>query len=159
MPQDITKVTKRQLAILNYIYTNGKPSQVRSMEISQDALARVLKITRQALSNHLKRLRDLDLIRTGRRFINITGEGLRVLGDNQDNQDAFVLVQVKPQSRNKVYDSIKKIHTTKVFRVTGDVDLIALVRRETLDDFLKRVSGINGVVKTSAHIVLGQINP
>ena len=159
MPRDLTKVTKRQLAILNYIYTNGRPSQVRSMEISQDALAKVLKITRQALSNHLKRLRDLELIRTGRRFIDITEEGLRILGDTHDHQDAFVFIKVKPQSRNKVYDSIKKIQTTKVFRVTGDVDLIALVHREKLDDFLKRVSGINGVIKTSAHIVLGQINP
>ena len=159
MPQDITKVTKRQLTILNYIYTNGHPSQVRSMEISQDAFAKVLRITRQALSNHLKRLRDLKLIRTGRKFIDITEEGLKIMGESRERQDAFVFVKVKPQARNKVYDAIKKNHTTTVYRVTGDVDLIALVQREKLDDFLKKVSGINGVIKTSAHIILDQLNP
>ncbi|MHA1713264.1 MAG: Lrp/AsnC family transcriptional regulator [Candidatus Ranarchaeia archaeon] len=155
MQSALTRITKRQLAILQYLHERGSLSEVRSIRISQDELAVKLKITRQALSNHLRKLRDMDLVRTGRRFIDITEEGLKILGETSEN--AFVFIRVRPQARTKVYREVQKLKHSIVYRVTGDIDLIALVKRKDLDAFLQNVSEIAGVEGTSAHIVLDQL--
>ncbi|MHA2408323.1 MAG: ArsR family transcriptional regulator, partial [Candidatus Ranarchaeia archaeon] len=55
------ELTKRQYAVLQALYEKGTPSKVIGVEISQEQLAKDLNISRQALSNHLRILRDLEL--------------------------------------------------------------------------------------------------
>ena len=146
------RITRRQLDILRQLHEKGHPSEVRSVKVSQHELAGDLKITRQALSNHLRKLRDAGLVRTGRRFIDITSDGIRVLGEEQG--DAFVFIKVAPQLRRSSYDNIRKTGVARIFRVTGEIDLIAMVRRADLESFLHKIAKIEGVKETSSHVVL-----
>ena len=155
MQSTTTRITKRQLAILRYLYDRGETTDVLSVPIGQDELANILHITRQALSNHLRKLRDLDLVRTGRRFIDITAKGLKVLNEKFEN--AFIFITIRPQARTEVYKKIQKFKHSIIYRVTGDIDVIAVVRRKDLNNFLQQVSTIHGVEGTSAHIVLGEL--
>ncbi|MHA1578591.1 MAG: Lrp/AsnC family transcriptional regulator [Candidatus Freyarchaeota archaeon] len=145
-------LTERQIQILRKLYENGRSMQVCSVYKTQSSLAKDIGITRQGLSNHLRKLRDNGFIRTGRGFIDLTSKALSVLGDS--DIDAFVFMKVFPQKRVKAYEQIRKAGASRLFRVTGTVDIIAQVTQSKLDKFLKKVSEIDGVEETNAHIVL-----
>ncbi len=150
------KLTDRQFEILKKLYESGKPVRVYSIHKTQKKLADELGITRQALSNHLRRLRELGFVRTGRGFIDLTEKALATLGE--EGADAFVFIKVSPQYRDEAYEAIKKIGVSNLYRVTGEIDLIAMLSRTRLDDFLREVSKIKGVTETSAHIVLEELS-
>ena len=145
-------LTERQIQILRKLYENGRSMQVCSVYKTQSSLAKDIGITRQGLSNHLRKLRDNGFIRTGRGFIDLTSKALSVLGDS--DIDAFVFMKVFPQKRVKAYEQIRKAGASRLFRVTGTVDIIAQVTQSKLDKFLKKVSEIDGVEETNTHIVL-----
>jgi len=146
-------LTERQRLLLFKLYESSKSMTVYTVNKSQSELAKELGITRQALSIHLRKFKDEGLIRTGRGFIDLTEKALKVL--NIRSADTFVFIKVHPQMRTIAYEKIKRIpNVSKLFRVTGEVDLIALVDQSTLDSFLRNVSQIDGVVSTSAHIVI-----
>ena len=145
-------LTERQIQILRKLYENGRSMQVCSVYKTQSSLAKDMGITRQGLSNHLRKLRDNGFIRTGRGFIDLTSKALSALGES--DIDAFVFVKVFPQKRVKAYEQIRKAGASRLFRVTGTVDIIAQVTQSKLDKFLKKVSEIDGVEETNAHIVL-----
>ncbi|MCS7386943.1 MAG: Lrp/AsnC family transcriptional regulator [archaeon GB-1867-005] len=135
------------------LYESSKSMNVYTVTKSQSELARELGITRQALSIHLRKFKEEGLIRTGRGFIDLTEKALKALQIR--SADAFVFIKVQPQLRNEAYRKISKLQAiNKLFRVTGDIDLIAVVDQSTLDKFLKDVSKVEGVVLTSAHIVI-----
>jgi len=135
------------------LYESSKSMNVYTVTKSQSELARELGITRQALSIHLRKFKEEGLIRTGRGFIDLTEKALKALQIR--SADAFVFIKVQPQLRNEAYRKISKLQAiNKLFRVTGDIDLIAIVDQSTLDKFLKDVSKVEGVVLTSAHIVI-----
>ncbi|MGQ9720685.1 MAG: AsnC family transcriptional regulator [Candidatus Jordarchaeum sp.] len=148
-------LTERQIQILKKMHENGKNMRVCSIYKNQTSLAKDMGITRQGLSNHLRKLRDNDYIRTGRGFIDLTSKALSTLGES--DIDAFVFMKVFPQKRVKAYEQIKKAGAIRLFRVTGTVDIIAEVTQSKLDKFLKMVSEIEGIEETSAHIVLETI--
>ncbi len=156
MSEDVIKITERQLYILKKLYNSGKRIKVHSVYRTQNGLANELGITRQALSNHLRKLRDIDFIRTGRGFIDLTDKALEALGET--GAEAFVFIKIAPQHREKAYSIIKTLSPQKLFRVTGEVDLIAQVGRAKLDNFLKDVSSVEGVINTSAHVILETIS-
>ncbi|MEX2704865.1 MAG: Lrp/AsnC family transcriptional regulator [Candidatus Freyrarchaeum guaymaensis] len=145
-------LTERQIQILRKLYENGRSMQVCSVYKTQSSLAKDMGITRQGLSNHLRKLRDNGFIRTGRGFIDLTSKALSALGES--DIDAFVFMKVFPQKRVKAYEQIRKAGASRLFRVTGTVDIIAQVTQSKLDKFLKKVSEIDGVEETNAHIVL-----
>ncbi|MEM3586459.1 MAG: Lrp/AsnC family transcriptional regulator [Candidatus Jordarchaeaceae archaeon] len=149
------KLTEKQIQILKRLYESGKTVQVCTIYKTQTALAKDIGITRQGLSNHLRKLRDEEFIRTGRGFIDLTSKALSVLGES--DAEAFVFIKVFPQKRVKAYEEIKKAGATRLFRVTGTVDIIAQVTQSKLDKFLKIVSEIDGVEETNAHVVLETI--
>jgi len=62
---------------------------------------RELGIMRQALNMHLHRLREEDLVRTGRGFVELTSKALEVLGVERAN--SFVFVKIEPRLRESVY--------------------------------------------------------
>ena len=145
-------LTERQIQILRKLYENGRSMQVCSVYKTQSSLAKDMGITRQGLSNHLRKLRDNGFIRTGRGFIDLTSKALSALGES--DIDAFVFMKVFPQKRVKAYEQIRKAGASRLFRVTGTVDIIAQVTQSKLDKFLKKVSERDGVEETNAHIVL-----
>ncbi|AHF81329.1 Transcriptional regulator, AsnC family [Thermococcus paralvinellae] len=120
--EEKVSLTTRQIELLRKLYKEGKTIEVHTVEKTQDELAEELGITRQALSNHLKVLKDLGYIRTGRGFIDLTEKALELLGERKG--DVFVFVKIEPTKRKQVYDAIKKLKVKRVYRVTGDIELI-----------------------------------
>jgi DNA-binding Lrp family transcriptional regulator len=156
LASNVVKITERQLQILKELYNAGKSVKVHTIVLTQNELSDSLGITRQALSNHLRKLRDIDFIRTGRGFIDLTNKALEALGESVT--EAFVFIQIDPEQRIEAYDKIKSLRSQRLFRVTGsELDLIAQVGRAKLDSFLRDLVGIAGVKKTSAHVILETI--
>ncbi len=149
------ELTERQIQILKYLLSKAQPFRAYTVYISQEELARELGITRQALSTHLRRLKELGLVRTGREFIDITEKALEVL--DLKHNDAFVLIKVDPKYRPQIYEELKKTPAEKVYRVTGNYDVIVLLRQSMLNEFLKQISRLEGVKETQTYIVLEEL--
>jgi len=145
-------LTPRQIRLLRKFYEEGKTIEVHTVEKTQDELAEELGITRQALSNHLKVLKELGYIRTGRGFIDLTDKALDLLGEKKG--DVFVFVKIEPTKRKHVYEHIKELKIKKIYRVTGDIDLIIEADKTKLDDILEEIASLDGVKETITHIVL-----
>lgn len=150
------ELTDRQIQILKKLISDGKPVTVHTTYKSQSEISRELNVTRQALSAHLKKLREQGYVRTGRGFIDVTEKGLNVIGE--DDVSAFVLIKVNPHERESAYRKIIEAGAKRLFRVTGEIDLIAEVNRSNLNNFLKKISQIEGVLSTEAHVILERLS-
>ncbi|RLF11291.1 MAG: AsnC family transcriptional regulator [Thermoprotei archaeon] len=128
------------------VYTVDKP---------QSELAKELGITRQALNMHLHRLREEELVRTGRGFIELTTKALEFLGVERAN--SFIFVKIEPRLREQVYEKILKMPIEQVYRVTGEVDLVLVLEQNLLASVLRELSKMEGVIHTSSHIVIETI--
>lgn len=149
-------LTEKQFKMLSKLYENSREINVRSIYKSQSELANELGITRQALSIHLRKLKENGLIRTGRGFIDLTEKALKIL--EETTSDSFVMIKVQPQKRNQVYEQMTRIPYLKsAYRVTGEIDIIAVVKQSVLDDFLKEISKMDGIILTSTHVVITKI--
>ena len=145
-------LTRRSLQLLRMLYEKGNSTSTYTLQMKQNELAGKLEISRQALNVHLRKLRDLNYIRTGRGFIDVTEKGLVVLGVS--STPAFILIKVSPLKRSYAYDKIKELGVQRVFRIAGDVDALVMVEREKLDEALKRLSSIDGVQDTKSYIAI-----
>ena len=145
-------LTSKQIKLLEKFYREGKTIEVRTVKKSQDEIASELGITRQALAVHLRTLKELGFIRTGRGFIDLTEKALKFLGEKEGG--VFVLVKIEPTKRREVYDAVRKFRVKKACRVAGDVDLILEVDKARLDEVLGEVASLDGVRETRAYIVL-----
>ena len=143
------------MRLLKFLFQKSQPMQIFTIRETQSELARELGITRQALNIHLRKLREEGLIRTGRGFIDLTEKALELLGVK--TADVFVLIKVEPKARALAYAKIKNLPVEKVYRVTGEVDVIAVVNQSKLDEFLKKVSKIEGIRETTTHVVVETI--
>ncbi|MCS7097201.1 MAG: Lrp/AsnC family transcriptional regulator [Candidatus Methanomethylicia archaeon] len=154
--EDEDVLTGKQVLVLSKLYESSKEVSVKSIEKSQSQLAKELGITRQALSLHLRKLKEKGFIRTGRGFIDLTEKALKILEGHL--YETFVIIKVQPQKRNQVYEQIKSLTSlTKAYRVTGEIDVIAIVNQQFLNEFLNRISQMDGVISTSTHIVVEKI--
>lgn len=144
--------TGRPLRLLHMLYERGKPTATYTLTVKQSELARQLSISRQALNVHLRKLRDQGHIRTGRGFIDVTEKGLAVLGISTN--PAFVFIKVSPLKRGRVYDEIMRFPIQRVFRVTGDMDAVLQVEREKLDEALKQLASVDGILDTKSYITI-----
>ncbi|MBX5320694.1 MAG: Lrp/AsnC family transcriptional regulator [Candidatus Bathyarchaeota archaeon] len=145
-------LTKRSIQLLKLLYEKGKMTSTYSTHIRQNDLAKELGISRQALNLHLKRLRNLNYIRTGRGFIDVTEKGLNALGFS--STPAFIFIKVSPSKRSEVYRKIREIALQRAFRVAGDVDAILVVDRDKLNEILRRLSEIEGVKDTRSYVAI-----
>ena len=150
--EEKVSLTTRQIELLRRLYKEGKTIEVHTVEKTQDELAEELGITRQALSNHLKVLKELGYIRTGRGFIDLTEKALELLGERKG--DVFVFVKIEPTKRKHVYDAIKKLKVKRIYRVTGNIDLIVEADKTILDEILEEIASLDGVKETITHVVL-----
>ncbi|MEM2691123.1 MAG: Lrp/AsnC family transcriptional regulator [Candidatus Bathyarchaeia archaeon] len=148
-------LTKRSIQLLKLLCEKGKLTSSYTVQVKQSDLARELGISRQALNLHLKKLRNLDYIRTGRGFIDVTENGLNALGFS--STPAFVFIKVSPTKRGEVYGKIGKIKVQKAFRVAGDMDAIIVVESDRLNEVLRVLSEIEGVKDTRSYIAIEPI--
>jgi DNA-binding Lrp family transcriptional regulator len=137
------------------LYEKGSSTNAYTLRLKQDELARQLDISRQALNVHLRKLRDVNYIRTGRGFIDVTDEGLSALGVSAT--PAFIFIKVSPLKRSCVYDKIKELSVQRAFRIAGDVDALVITERAKLDEVLKRLSSIDGIQDTKSYIAIETI--
>jgi len=145
-------LTKRSIQLLKLLCEKGKLTSSYTVQIKQSDLAKELGISRQALNLHLKKLRNLDYIRTGRGFIDVTEKGLNALGFS--STPAFIFIKVSPTKRSEVYGKIKEIKVQKAFRVAGDMDAILVVESDRLNEVLRFLSEIEGVKDTRSYIAI-----
>ena len=148
-------LTRRSTQLLRMLYDKGRPTNTYSLRVKQDALAKELGVSRQALNVHLRKLRDLSCIRTGRGFIDVTEKGLNTLG--MSSTPAFVLVKISPVKRIQVYGKIKELALQRAFRIAGDVDALLIVEREKLDDVLKKLYSVEGIQDTRSYVTIEAI--
>lgn len=145
-------LTEKQLQILRRLYMHSRSLKVYSTHLTQETLAKELGISRQALSLHLKKLREAGYLRTGRGFIDLTDKALAEIG--LPAKEAFVIIKSMPSSRKRVFKEILELKPERLYRVTGEIDIIAVLPVERLKNFLDQVSGISGVEKLTTHVVI-----
>lgn len=148
-------LTRRSMQILRILYDKGRYRNIYSLPIKQKDLAKQLGISRQALNVHLRKLRELDYVRTGRGFIDVTENGLDALGAS--STPAFVFIKVSPHERGRVYRKIRRLNIQRAFRVAGDVDALLTVERSKLDDVLSKLSSIKGIKDTKSYLAIEPI--
>lgn len=148
-------LTRRSMQLLRMLYEKGKSTNTYTLRVKQEELAKQLGISRQALNVHLRKLRDLNYIRTGRGFIDVTEKGLNVLGIA--STPAFIFIKVSPLKRMYAYEKIKELTVQRAFRIAGDVDAVLIVDREKLDEALKRLSSIDGIQDTKSYVTIETI--
>ncbi len=148
-------LTRRSMQLLSLLYQKGEPTNAYTLRLKQDVLAKQLGISRQALNVHLRKLRDLDYIRTGRGFIDVTERGLNALGVS--SVPAFVLIKVSPLKRSHAYQKIKELAIQRAFRIAGDMDALAVVEREKLDEVLRELSTVDGILDTKSYVTIETI--
>ncbi|UCE44079.1 MAG: Lrp/AsnC family transcriptional regulator [Candidatus Bathyarchaeota archaeon] len=142
----------RPLRLLRRLYEQGEPATTYTVRVKQSELADQLGISRQALNVHLRKLRDFGYIRTGRGFIDITEEGLRVLGVFVN--PAFVFIKISPLRREEAYQKILEFSVQRAFRVAGDMDVVIVVEREKLNEALRKLAIVEGVQDTKSYITI-----
>ena len=142
----------RPLRLLRMLLDKSRPVTFYTLHIKQSELARQLQISRQALNVHLRKLRDLGYIRTGRGFIDITEEGLSLLGISTN--PAFVFLKVSPLKRTEAYKKMAEMPVQRIFRVAGDMDVVITVQRDKLDEALQRLGAVDGVQDTRSYITI-----
>jgi DNA-binding Lrp family transcriptional regulator len=142
----------RPLRLLRMLLDRSDPVTFYTLHIRQSDLAKQLQISRQALNVHLRKLRDLGYIRTGRGFIDITEEGLSLLGISTN--PAFVFLKVSPLKRTEAYKKMAETPVQRIFRVAGDMDVVLTVQRDKLDEALRLLGTIDGVQDTRSYITI-----
>ena len=148
-------LTKRSVQLLRTLYQKGKSTTTYTLRVKQDELSTQLGISRQALNVHLRKLKNRGYIRTGRGFVDVTEKGLSALGVS--TTPAFILIKVSPVKRIQVYEKIKEIPVSKIFRIAGEVDALLTVERENLDKILKKLYEIEGVKDTRSYVTIETI--
>jgi DNA-binding Lrp family transcriptional regulator len=153
--KNLDPLTKRSVQLLRTLYEKGKSTTTYTLSVKQDELSTQLGISRQALNVHLRKLKNRGYIRTGRGFVDVTEKGLSALGVS--TTPAFILIKVSPVKRIQVYEKIKEIPVSKVFRIAGEVDALLTVERENLDKILKKLYEIDGVQDTRSYVTIETI--
>ncbi len=147
-----TILTGRPVRLLRMLYEKGKLITIYTLRVKQNDFAAQLGISRQALNVHLRKLRDQGHIRTGRGFIDVTEKGLNLLGISAN--PAFVFLKISPLKRKEAYEKIFQFPIQRVFRVAGDMDAILVIEREKLDEALKGLAGVDGVLDTRTYMAI-----
>ena len=155
MPKTREIPSGRSLRLLQTLLQKGKPATVYTIRVKQNELAKQLGISRQALNVHLRKLRDLGYVRTGRGFIDITEEGLNILGISAN--PAFIFVKISPHQRREAYKKMMQIPVQRLFRVAGDMDAVLILEQEKLNETLQRLSEIDGITDTRSYVTIQTI--
>ena len=148
-------LTKRSVQLLKLVLDKGTATNTYTLHVKQDQLSKELGVSRQALNVHLRKLKQMGYIRTGRGFLDVTEKGLNALGIA--TTPAFILVKVSPVKRIQVYEKIRELTVSKAFRIAGDIDALIMVERENMDETLKKLYAIDGIEDTRSYVTIETI--
>lgn len=148
-------LTEKQLELLNYLFEKSMPLRVFTVNETQQKISEEIGVSRQALNIHLRKLKEEELIRTGRGFIDLTEKALEVLGKKPG--DAFIVLRIEPHKRIEAYRKLKQLPVEKIYRVTGDIDVIIQISQSVLDSVLNEVTRIDGIKETRTYVVIETI--
>lgn len=146
------RLTEKQVELLRFLFNRSKPLKVHAVELSQRKISSELGISRQALNIHLRKLRELKLVRTGRGFIDITDQALSYLGKREG--EAFIFLRLDPPKRLQAYSVLRKLPIDRIYRVTGDIDAIIQVSQSVLEEVLNNINALDGVRETRTYVVI-----
>jgi len=144
--------TKTTYKLLEFLRENAVSEYVYRVDIKQSELAKMLGITRQALSIKLKPFIKAGVLRNGRGFIEITEKGMMLLG--YMTKPVYIMVRVDPENRLAVYDELRKLKYGKISRVSGDFDLIIEVDGAKASEVLNLLSRLPGIEETKTYFTL-----
>ena len=144
--------TRTTYKLLEFLKNNAIGEYVYKVDIKQADLAKMLKITRQALSVKLRPLIQGGYVRTGRGFIEITERGMMLLG--YLTTPVFILVSVEPPKREEIYKNLVELKIGRIHRVSGDVDLLIQVDGSKAAEVLNFLSRLSGVRETKTYFTL-----
>jgi DNA-binding Lrp family transcriptional regulator len=147
-----TSLTEKQIELIKHLFKKSKPMRVFTVTDTQLKISQDIGISRQALNIHLRKLKELGYIRTGRGFIDLTENVLPIIGKQRG--DAFIFVKLDPPKRLPAYEAIKELPVDKIYRVTGDIDIILQVSQPMLDEVLDKINSIDGVRETKTYVVI-----
>jgi len=142
----------RPFRLLRMMYAQGSPVTIYTIQIKQSELAKQLEISRQALNVHLRKLRDLGCIRTGRGFIDVTEDGLNALGISVN--PAFIFLKISPLKREEAYREMSNFPIQRIFRVAGDMDAMLLVEQDKLNETLRKLALLEGIQETKSYVTI-----
>lgn len=145
-------LTEKQIELIKHLFKKSKPMRVFTVTDTQLKISQDIGISRQALNIHLRKLKELGYIRTGRGFIDLTENVLPIIGKQRG--DAFIFVKLDPPKRLPAYEAIKELPVDKIYRVTGDIDVILQVSQPMLDEVLDKINSIDGVRETKTYVVI-----
>jgi len=148
-------LSEKQIELLRYLFKKSKPLRVFTVTDTQSSIAKELGISRQALNMHLKKLRELGFLRTGRGFIDLTDRAVQLLG--RQSGEAIIVLRIEPSKRLNIYSALSNLPVEKVYRVTGDVDVIIHVSQPLLEEVLNRINTLEGVRETRTYVVIETI--
>jgi len=143
-------LTGRPLRLLYSLYTQGGPLTVYTIKIRQRELAERLGVTRQALNIHLRELRNRGYIRTGRGFIDVTEEGLGLLGGSANV--TFIFIRFSSSKREEAYQKMVDLPVRRIYRVAGDMDALLILDRERLQEVLQKLASMDEIQGTKTYI-------
>jgi len=150
MPKE--NLAGRPLRLLRMLFNRSKSVTSFSIQTKQSELAKEMGITRQALNVHLRKLRAVNYIRTGRGFIDITEKGLNSLG--YSSNPAFLFLNISPNKRVEAYKKLCELPLQSAYRIAGDRDVMVIVDRGQMDEVLRQIAQIEGVNETRSYIAL-----
>lgn len=142
----------RPFRLLRMMYAQGRPATIYTMEVKQSDLAKQLEISRQALNVHLRKLRDLGCVRTGRGFIDVTEDGLKALGISVN--PAFIFLKISPLKREEAYQEMSNFPIQRIFRLAGDMDAMLLVEQDKLNETLRKLALLEGIQETKSYVTI-----
>lgn len=116
-------------------------------------IAEIVGVALGTVSNRVRRLETLGVIRGYTVLIDPdkAGWGLSVLIGLRIEKGRLIEIQEKIAKDNRVYG---------VYDVTGDYDSMVLARatnRDDLDDLIKSVVSVSGIVRSVTHLVLNSV--
>jgi len=72
-------------------------------------------------------------------------------------KEAFILVEVLPKERPRVYNEIGEISDIEAYEVAGDVDIIVKTTQQSADTIIEKINEIEGVTKTTSYGVVKRL--
>ncbi|MDI6826117.1 MAG: AsnC family transcriptional regulator [Candidatus Aenigmarchaeota archaeon] len=87
------------------------------------------------------------------------GEIKRFTIDTKEEIDAIVLISTKPEIKTEVVsEAIREIpNVTSVYEVSGDYDIISMVKRRSMrdmNDTVEKIRAVKGVLETITCMIL-----
>ncbi|WP_448202459.1 Lrp/AsnC family transcriptional regulator [Azospirillum sp. sgz302134] len=114
------------------------------------ALARRLRVSRSTVQSRIQRLEDQGVI---------AGYTVRLSSDFARRLiRAHVSISVSPKHTAAVVQAMKRIPEVRALHtISGEHDLIAVIRTETMEEMdalIDRIGGIDGIERTTSSIIM-----